>query len=422
MPTFFRHLSRSIKDARVALQARCAVEGLEVRQLLAASPVNVNFQPATAPAVSGYLVDSGAIYGARSGQSYGWTVSHTDAVYDRNINANQLLDTTVGVKAGARWELAVPNGKYVVKIGVGDASMTSKNNVWVEGVQLFNYQSLGANTFSNKSITVSVADGKLTLGFGGTVTGQTKLDFIEVVPSTTPTPAIQLGTILPLGDSITWGYEHKSPASGGYRSRLYTKLSAASASFTYAGSEIDTKPSPLQAANLTRHEGHGAFRTDQIAGNLLGVVNGTNVSSNNGGHWLDGTSAHPAVYPQIVLLHIGTNDILQKVAPATAAANLEKIIKTLTDTRPTAKVFVSTIIPMQDAPKMPALKAYNQLLKNVVTKYKNLGKKVVLVDMYAQFVDASGNVRTGLYSDPVHPNRTGYDKIGDTWSAAILAK
>jgi lysophospholipase L1-like esterase len=184
---------------------------------------------------------------------------------------------------------------------------------------------------------------------------------------------------------------------------------------------LDTFDATLKAAKLDKHEGHGAYRTDQIAGNLLGVVPGSNVSSNNGGHWLDGTASRPAIYPQVVLLHIGTNDILQKVAPSVAAANLDQTLKTLTDARPNAKVFVSTIIPMQDAAKMPALKTYNQLLKDVVAKYKTAGKKVVLVDMYAQFVDASGNVRTGLYSDPVHPNRAGYDKIGDVFAAAVMA-
>ncbi|QOV90306.1 SGNH/GDSL hydrolase family protein [Humisphaera borealis] len=386
-----------------------------------AGGTRINFQPAAAPTVSGYLVDAGQTYGARNGRTYGWSVSHADAVYDRNVNANQLLDTAVGVKAGGKWELAVPNGKYVVKIAVGDAAATSQNNVWVEGSQLFNQVPLAINAFSTKSVTVNVTDGNLSVGVGSAATGKTKLNYIEVAPSTTPAPTIQLGTILPLGDSITWGYEDKKLPTGGYRSRLYDKLAAAGAGFTYAGSENDPFDSSLQAPKLTRHEGHGAFRTDQVAGNLLGVAPGSNVSSNNGGHWLDGTASHPAINPQIVLLHIGTNDILQKIAPATAAANLDSIIKTLTDARPTAKIFVSTIIPTLDATKMTALKQYNDLLKQVVAKYKALGKKVTLVDMYTQFVDATGAPRASLFSDSVHPTRAGYDKIGDAWSAAILA-
>lgn len=159
------------------------------------SPVSINFQPAAAPAVAGYTIDAGDIYAARNGLTYGWSASNADAVADREINADQLLDTNVGVKAGTRWELAVPNGTYTVTVGVGDAAATSTNNVWVEGQQLFNYQGLAANVFASKSITVTVNDGKLSIGIGGAATGATHLTHLQVaapgspaVPPTSPPP------------------------------------------------------------------------------------------------------------------------------------------------------------------------------------------------------------------------------------------
>lgn len=145
-----------------------------------------NFQPAAAPAVSGYLIDGGAVFGARNGKNYGWSVNHADVVVDRNKNTNQLLDTNVGVKAGGKWELAVPNGTYTVKIGVGDALAASKNNVYVEGVMLFNFQAQAANTFSNKTLSVKVSDGRLTVGVGSAASGTTRIDFIEVTPPAAP--------------------------------------------------------------------------------------------------------------------------------------------------------------------------------------------------------------------------------------------
>lgn len=143
-------------------------------------PVKFNFQPSAAPPVSGYLVDAGQLYGARGGQIYGWTLSHTDAVYDRNINPDQRLDTHVAVKATARWELAVPNGRYTVAVSMGDAGRASRNNVWVEGVNLANYHVLPGNTFLRRSITVDVSDGKLTVGIGGAATGTTRINYVEV--------------------------------------------------------------------------------------------------------------------------------------------------------------------------------------------------------------------------------------------------
>ncbi|QOV90707.1 CBM96 family carbohydrate-binding protein [Humisphaera borealis] len=140
----------------------------------------IKFQPASAPTVAGYMVDTGATYGTRNGRTYGWTISHSDAVVDRNKNTNQLLDTNVGVKAGARWEVAVPNGTYTVRVGIGDSGASSQNNVWIESANLFNYVALTANTFSSKSITVTVADGKLSLGVGGAATGVTRINFIEI--------------------------------------------------------------------------------------------------------------------------------------------------------------------------------------------------------------------------------------------------
>lgn len=154
-----------------------------------------NFQPGGAATVSGYVVDGGQTYGARNGYTYGWTTNHTDAVVDRNVNANQLLDTNVGVKAASKWELALPNGTYTVTVGVGDAAASSRNNVWIEGTQnILAYVTLPANQFRTASTTVTVTDGRLTLGVGGASTGQTRINYLEVTggptspPPTSPPP------------------------------------------------------------------------------------------------------------------------------------------------------------------------------------------------------------------------------------------
>lgn len=149
-------------------------------------PVKINFQPQSAPTVNDYLVDAGYTYAARNGQSYGWTTSHLDAMLDRNAISDQLRDTHVAVKAAARWELAVPNGKYTVRVGVGDSAASSRDNVWVEGVQLYNYVSLGANQFRSDTISVEVKDGRLTIGIGSAATGTTRINFVEVTSQAVP--------------------------------------------------------------------------------------------------------------------------------------------------------------------------------------------------------------------------------------------
>ncbi|MDB5297606.1 MAG: conserved repeat domain protein [Phycisphaerales bacterium] len=145
------------------------------------TPVKVNFQTAAAPAVSGYLVDAGNTYAARNGQSYGWSKTHVASAVDRNVVADQLLDTDIGVYSGAKWELAVPNGTYVVKVSVGDAKVATTNTVVIEGTTtLFSASKLAIKTFANKTATVTVTDGKLTLSAGSAADLVTRVNYIEV--------------------------------------------------------------------------------------------------------------------------------------------------------------------------------------------------------------------------------------------------
>lgn len=129
------------------------------------------------------MVDSGLTYGSRgNGLTYGWTVSHTDSVFDRNVNSDQRLDTVLAVKKGSKWNLAVANGKYSVTVLAGDPSAASTNNVWVEGNWTMQYVKAAANQFVSRTLTVTVTDGTLTLEFGGTVDKATRLSYIDITP------------------------------------------------------------------------------------------------------------------------------------------------------------------------------------------------------------------------------------------------
>src|SRR5215207_6984200 len=100
-------------------------EPLESRRLLAAAPVFINFQPAGAAVPSGYLADTGAIYGSRgNGQTYGWSTNLSAATRDRNVNSDQRFDTLVHTQryGVGNFDLAVPNGSYKVRLVAGDPS------------------------------------------------------------------------------------------------------------------------------------------------------------------------------------------------------------------------------------------------------------------------------------------------------------
>ncbi|MDB5294678.1 MAG: conserved repeat domain protein, partial [Phycisphaerales bacterium] len=140
----------------------------------------IHFRPSSAAGVSGYLADSGLTYAARNGLTYGWSVSHADAVVDRNKNSNQLFDTNVGVKAGAKWEILVPNGKYNVRVSIGDSAAASTNTVRLEGTSVYAAQKLAANAFATRLVTVTVTDGKLTLDAGSAASGLTRVNYLEI--------------------------------------------------------------------------------------------------------------------------------------------------------------------------------------------------------------------------------------------------
>jgi glucose/arabinose dehydrogenase len=145
------------------------------------SSAKINFQPAAAAAVSGYLVDSGLAFGTRNNsQAYGWNVGHTPNVFDRAKNANQLLDTVVLLKAGAKWELAVPSGTYSVKVSAGDPSAAATNTLRAEGASVFAGLATAANVFHTKTVSVVVTDGRLTLDNGSAADLATRLNYVEV--------------------------------------------------------------------------------------------------------------------------------------------------------------------------------------------------------------------------------------------------
>ena len=97
-----------------------------------ATLARINFQSAGAPVPYGYAADSGAAFTASRG--YGWIsqttstpVSITGKGVDRNATPDQRLDTLIQMQVSpARWEYAVPDGTYDVRVAVGDASVTTR--------------------------------------------------------------------------------------------------------------------------------------------------------------------------------------------------------------------------------------------------------------------------------------------------------
>lgn len=161
---------------------------LTVRSDSSGTPMQINFQPASAPTVSGWLVDSGLVFGARAGGlTYGWNVALT-ATRDRNNpdSPNQQRDTLIHTQQyttiAAVWEIVVPNGLYEVRLMAGDPNyFRSVYAFTVEGTLLLSGTPTSATRWIEATNTVRVSDGRLTVRNAASAVNN-KLNFIEITP------------------------------------------------------------------------------------------------------------------------------------------------------------------------------------------------------------------------------------------------
>ena len=135
--------------------------------------LHVNFQTAAAPAPAGYRADTGAVFGDRgAGLSFGWDRDNTAHARRRNSpgSPDARYDTYNHMQkpgGGTKWEVAVPNGLYQVRIVAGDSSATdSLHAMNLEGIVTLiarpGVPTPDARWFRSTSY-VQVSDGRLTL-------------------------------------------------------------------------------------------------------------------------------------------------------------------------------------------------------------------------------------------------------------------
>nr|WP_239080644.1 ricin-type beta-trefoil lectin domain protein [Actinoplanes brasiliensis] len=190
--------------------------------------------------------------------------------------------------------------------------------------------------------------------------------------------------VMPLGDSITEGTQ----VPGGYRIGLWQRLAGAGYRVDFVGTQSNG-PASLGDHD---HQGHPGWRIDQIDANIT--------------RWL------ATANPRTVLLHIGTNDILQNYNVGSAPSRLSTLIDRITTAAPAADVFVATIIPLANSGQEAAARTFNGAIPGIVQSKVNSGKRVHLVDMHAALTTAD-------LIDGVHPTAGGYDKMAAVWYAAL---
>ncbi|MDX9856910.1 MAG: LamG-like jellyroll fold domain-containing protein [candidate division Zixibacteria bacterium] len=194
--------------------------------------------------------------------------------------------------------------------------------------------------------------------------------------------------IMPLGDSITDGAVGSSDDTG-YRRSLYLQLTNAGYWVDFVGSQIGGIPLDFDRD----HEGHGGWHANQIRDYVYG--------------WL---VQNPA---DIVLLHIGTNDISHGDAnPQEVAQILDEIDRYESTYGVSIKVILAAIIS-RDGGYDPETADFNAGVLAIAQDRIAAGDDIAIVDMFEALTYPAD------LADAVHPNDVGYGKMGNVWFTAL---
>ena len=206
-------------------------------------------------------------------------------------------------------------------------------------------------------------------------------------------------TIMPVGDSITQG----SAGWQTYRCALDSKLNDANIAFDFVGglSSPDGGGSyGCPSAFDQDHEGRWGQRVDQVADAV--------------------TSSVQSHQPDVALIHLGTNDVLQGQGAAGTASELQSLITGLQSASPDITILVAQIIPCDPtggggsgfgAKCTSDLPALNDLIGSFGS-LSTAQSSVIVVDMESGF--SLGDLR-----DHVHPTDGGDEVIASRWMAAL---
>ncbi len=211
-------------------------------------------------------------------------------------------------------------------------------------------------------------------------------------PISTPREPLRM---MAVGDSITHGVPRPSP-SASWRLPFTAQLDDTGCSYEMVGSQTSN------ALHATFESPHEAYSEQEANHFITGHTNwaGTN----------DGIQASMASYtPDLVLLHIGTNDVIQGHDNNDTVGEIDQIITSALDGG--ADVLVANLIPTYA----------NAYLENVDERIAAL---TTLIDAHvAQLANPRVhlvNVRGGytqdmMFDDGVHPNQQGSEHIADAF-------
>lgn len=202
--------------------------------------------------------------------------------------------------------------------------------------------------------------------------------------------------IMPLGDSIT----EAEIGHDSYRRVLWQRLKGAGCAVDMVGSKSGVSRGSRDSGSAAPpnsdfdpdHEGHWDYSVDELLPRVSGLVAQAN--------------------PDVVMIHLGTNDVLRGQSASGIAQELGRTIDAIRASKPDAHILLAKIIPA--SPNVSGTAALNRLIDGLASGRNSATSPIRVVDQ------ASG-YGVGNNYDGVHPAASGEAMIGNKWADALLA-
>jgi len=198
--------------------------------------------------------------------------------------------------------------------------------------------------------------------------------------------------IMPLGDSITQGFGGSSPLHG-YRDQLASLLGQEGISYDFIGTLADGSGFDPD------HQGIPGISAEQLASSVADYLKNNN--------------------PDMVLLHVGTNDISSNKPNAVTLNHIKGIIDALYRDNNSVRILLSGLVPRSDSANLDQkTRELNELIHGLVLQKWDEGYNIRFVDHYAAFTN-NGNWQTKYMKDALHPNNVGYSKMAAAYFTGV---
>lgn len=220
--------------------------------------------------------------------------------------------------------------------------------------------------------------------------------------------------LLMLGDSITFGctgptIEDCHGTSGGYRVPLALALSQAPlGNASNVGWNVTTMGTtatgpPYVPAQWLRHCGFPGWTIPRMLA------------------FLPTAFASSPARPDIITIHLGTNDCARGYSNASIAANMDALLNATFAASPRSAVFLADTIATGQ-PFNACIDAWTPHVPLLVAKWAALGMNVTFVPMHAAvgICGAPGADADLCGSSQVHPSSAGYPRMASAFALAIL--